>query len=151
MPTRRSKYTPGGYKLRVRTSKAGKGLFTEEDIPKGVCIVEYIGKPISEEKALRDEGKYYFELSPQRTIDGNIKENIARYINHSCAGNCEATGPRGRIFIFSRKRIKAGEELTYDYGKDYFDRHIKPKGCRCEKCAGTAANKNGRSARAKRA
>jgi len=132
---RKSVYTPGGYRLRVRKSVAGKGLFTEEDIPKGVCIIEYIGKPVSEEKAARDEGKYLFELSPQRTIDGNIPENTARYINHSCIGNCEAIGPRGRIFIFSRKRIKAGEELTYDYGKDYFDRHIKPGGCRCPKCA----------------
>ena len=26
-----------------------------------------------------------------------------------------------------------GEEITYDYGKEYFDEYIKPKGCRCEK------------------
>lgn len=135
MKTRRSKYTPGGFNLRVKKSKAGKGLFAEEDIPRDVCIIEYIGKPISEEKAAEDNGKYYFELSPRKTIDGNIKENIARYINHSCLGNCEAIGPNGRIFIFSRRKIKAGEELTYDYGKEYFDRHIKPFGCRCDKCA----------------
>jgi SET domain-containing protein len=134
MQKRTSKYTPGNFKLRVRRSAAGKGLFTEEDIPKGVCIIEYIGKPVSEEVAIRDAGKYLFEIAPNKTIDGNIKENTARYINHSCAGNCEAIGPRGRIFIFSRKRIKAGEELTYDYGKEYFDRHIKPYGCRCAKC-----------------
>ncbi|MFA7302225.1 MAG: SET domain-containing protein [Candidatus Paceibacterota bacterium] len=135
MATRRSKYTPGGYKLRVRRSKAGKGLFTEDNIPKGVCIVEYIGKPVSEEVAIRDSGKYLFEIGKNKTIDGNIPSNIARYINHSCAGNCEAVGPRGRVFIFSRKRIPAGTELTYDYGKEYFDRHIKPVGCRCAKCS----------------
>lgn len=132
---RRSIYTPGDYRLRVRRSVAGKGLFTEDEIPKGVCIIEYIGKPISEEKAIRDEGRYLFEIAKGKTIDGNIKENTARYINHSCAGNCEAIGPRGRVFIFSKKRIPAGSELTYDYGREYFDRFIKPAGCRCEKCA----------------
>lgn len=134
MKKRKSKYTPGGFALRVRRSKTGKGLFTEEDIPKGVCIVEYTGRPISEEVAIRDEGKYLFEVGKNKTIDGNIPSNIARYINHSCAPNCEALGPAGRIFIFSRKRIPAGSELFYDYGKEYFDRHIKPKGCRCTKC-----------------
>lgn len=138
MKKRRSIYTPGDYRLRVRRSATGKGLFTEDNIPKGVCVIEYIGKPISEEKALRDEGRYLFEIAKGKTIDGNIKENTARYINHSCAGNCEAIGPRGRVFIFSKKRIPAGSELTYDYGKEYFDRYIKPVGCRCEKCSRTA-------------
>lgn len=137
MKKRRSIYTPGDYRLRVRRSVAGKGLFTEDEIPKGVCVIEYIGKPISEEKAIRDEGRYLFEIAKGKTIDGNIKENTARYINHSCAGNCEAIGPRGRVFIFSKKRIPAGSELTYDYGKEYFDRFLKPVGCRCEKCART--------------
>jgi len=134
MKKRRSKYTPGGYALRVRRSKAGKGLFAEEDIPKGVCIIEYTGRHVSEEVAARDNGKYLFEIGRNKTIDGNIPSNIARYINHSCAGNCEAIGPTGRIFIFSRKRIPAGTELSYDYGKEYFDRHIKPYGCHCAKC-----------------
>lgn len=132
---RKSIYTPGSFSLSVRKSATGKGLYTNEDIPKGVCIIEYIGKPISNEKADRDDGKYYFEISRNRTIDGNIPANTARYINHSCRPNCEAVGPRGKIFIFSRRRIKAGEELAYDYGKEYFDRHIKPKGCRCAKCS----------------
>ncbi len=130
-----SKYVPGDYSLAVHRSSSGKGLFAEEDIPKGVCILEYTGRPVSREAAARDNGKYFFEVDKNLTIDGNIPTNLARYINHSCRGNCEAIGPRGKVFIFSRKRIKAGTELTYDYGKEYFDRHIKPKGCRCEKCA----------------
>jgi len=133
MKKRLSKYTPRGYKLSVRRSLTGKGLYTEEDIPKGVCIIEYTGRVVSEKKAEEDGGKYLFELSPRKTIDGNIRTNRARYINHSCRPNCEATGPSGRIFILSRRHIKAGTELTYDYGKEYFDKFIKPKGCRCEK------------------
>ncbi|MES2953489.1 MAG: SET domain-containing protein [Patescibacteria group bacterium] len=135
MTTKRSKYTPGGYALRVRRSGTGKGLFTEEDIPKGACIIEYTGKLVSDETADRDWGKYLFEVDKGKTIDGNIPSNIARYINHSCAPNCEATGPKGKVFIFSLKRIKAGTELFFDYGTEYFDVHIKPVGCRCSKCA----------------
>ncbi len=131
---RKSKYTPGGYALSVRRSSTGKGLFAEEDIPKGVCVIEYTGRVVSERKAIEDAGKYFFEVAKGKTIDGNIPSNLARYINHSCRPNCEAEGPSGKVFIFSRKRIKAGEELTYDYGKEYFDKHIKPKGCRCQKC-----------------
>lgn len=131
----KSKYTPGNFALRVRRSATGKGLFAEEEIPKGTCIIEYTGKPISEEEAIRDAGKYFFEVAKGKTIDGNIPSNTARYINHSCRPNCEADGRKGRMFIFSKRRIKAGEELAYDYGKDYFDKHIAPKGCRCPKCA----------------
>ena len=139
LTARKSKYTPGGYALRVRKSLTGKGLFTEEDIPKGACIIEYTGKVVSEEVAIRDRGKYLFTVAKGITIDGNVSSNIARYINHSCASNCEAIGPRGKVFIFSTKRIKAGEELFYDYGKGYFDEHIKPHGCRCSKCVKTLA------------
>ncbi len=135
MKKRKSKYTPGEYALRVRRSLTGKGLFTEQDIPKGKCIIEYVGKPVSEEVAYRDGGKYFFETEKNKTIDGNIPSNLARYINHSCLPNCEAIGPKGKVFIFSLKRIKAGTELFYDYGKEYFDKHIKMRGCRCFKCA----------------
>ncbi len=136
----RSKYTPGDYTLRVRRSRTGKGLFTLQDIPKGVCIIEYTGKPITEEMADEKRGKYLFEVAKGKTIDGNIPSNIARYINHSCAPNCEATGPKGRVFIFSLRRIKAGSEIFYDYGKEYFDEHLKAKGCLCSKCAKKAEN-----------
>ncbi len=136
MKKRISKYTPGGFKLSVRRGLNGKGLFAEEDIPGGVCVIEYTGRGVSEEEAEASNGRYLFEVSSKKTIDGNVKSNPARYINHSCKPNCEAIGPRHGIFIFSRKRIKAGTELTYNYGKEYFDKFIKPKGCRCEKHRG---------------
>ncbi|MGH7175529.1 MAG: SET domain-containing protein [Minisyncoccia bacterium] len=130
----RSRYIPGDFKLHVKKSKSGKGLFAQEKIPKGACVVEYVGRSVSEAEADRDRGKYLFEIAKGKTIDGNVPGNLARYINHSCAPNCEAIGPPRRVFIFSMRRIKPGEELTYDYGTEYFDRHIKPRGCRCGKC-----------------
>lgn len=134
MAARKSKYTVGDFKLRVRKATAGRGLFTESGIPKGACIIEYIGRPASFEEMARDDGKYLFWADKLNMINGNIPANTARYINHSCRPNCEADGPSGRIFIFARRAIKPGEELTYDYGAEYFEKHIKPTGCRCTHC-----------------
>jgi SET domain-containing protein len=67
-------------------------------------------------------------------IDGNIPGNVAKYINHSCSPNCEIDIKNHRVYVFSKRSIKEGEELTYDYGKEYFDAHFKKKGCLCKKC-----------------
>ncbi|MEK7155439.1 MAG: SET domain-containing protein, partial [Patescibacteria group bacterium] len=131
---RKSKYTPGGFKLCVRRAATGRGLFADEKIPKGACIIEYVGRPATLEEMAKDDGKYLFWSGKMSMINGNVPGNAARYINHSCAANCDADGPPGRIFIIARRRVMPGEELTYDYGKEYFDKHIKPKGCRCAKC-----------------
>jgi SET domain-containing protein len=129
------KFSPGRYKLKVARSKTGRGLFAQEPIPKGACIIEYVGRPLSLVEMARDAGKYYFWVSDFAMIDGNIKENTARFINHSCTPNCEVDGPDGRIFVMAKRNIKAGEELTYDYGDEYFNKHIKPRGCLCARCA----------------
>jgi uncharacterized protein len=131
---KKSKYTVGNYGLRVRRGVSGKGLFAKEAIPKGVCIIEYIGTPIKKEDQETATGRYLFETGRDKMINGNIKENTARYINHSCRPNCEADGPSGHVYILTLRKIKAGEELTYDYGEEYFDDYIKPIGCRCVKC-----------------
>ncbi len=134
MLNRKSKSTQGAYALRVKRSASGKGLFAEEPIPKGARIIEYTGRPVHRPEQQDDSGKYLFWTGRGLMIDGNIPSNTARYINHSCAPNCEADGPRGRVFISALRKIKKGEELTYDYGKEYFEKHIAPKGCRCPSC-----------------
>ncbi len=131
---KKSKYTPGNFALKVKKSGTGKGLFTLSPIPKGSCIIEYTGILMKEKDLYTINSKYLFEVGKNKTINGNIKSNTARFINHSCVGNCEADGPAGRVFISAIKNIKAGEELTYDYGKEYFDEHLKPVGCKCMKC-----------------
>jgi SET domain-containing protein len=91
---------------------------------------------VSEAEANRRGGKYLFELNDKKTIDGKARVNIARYINHSCKPNCfpELNIAETRVFIFSKRNIKAGEEITYDYGKTYFNDIIKPHGCKCLAC-----------------
>jgi len=130
----KSKFEPGNFKLLVKRSSAGLGLYAGEDIPKGVCVIEYVGRVISGEEEYTSNSKYLFEVSKKVTIDGRDRSNTARYINHSCLPNCEIEIRKGRVFVMSRRNIKAGEELGYDYGKEYWNTHIKPHGCRCVKC-----------------
>ncbi len=131
---KKSKYTPGKFALKVKKSGTGKGLYAQENIPKGSCIIEYTGVVVPEDKISTINCKYLFEVGKNKTINGNVKENTARYINHSCRPNCEADGPEGRVFIFSLKNIKAGEELTYDYGEEYFEEYLSNGRCLCVKC-----------------
>lgn len=130
----RRKYNPGLYKVVVKRSSAGLGLFAGEDIPKGTCIIEYKGRQIKGQEEYTSTSKYLFGVNDRMTIDGRDRSNTARYINHSCRANCEPETYKRRVFIFAKRNIKTGEELTYDYGKEYWDDHIKPLGCRCEKC-----------------
>lgn len=129
-----SKFYIKDYGLKVKRSKAGLGLFAMEDIPSGVCLIEYFGKPLTEEESIDSNSKYLFEVDSKLTIDGTDRKNIARYINHSCRPNCEVEIYKKRIFVFSKRKIKIGEELAYDYGKEYFNEYIKPQGCKCAKC-----------------
>lgn len=131
----RRRFEAADIKLRIGKSATGKGLFAEQSIPRGTCIIEYIGRPVTGAEYETHPGKYLFETSKTTMIDGNIKENTAKYINHSCAPNCEIDIKNKRIFVFALKNIKAGEELNYDYDTEYFDAYIKPKGCKCKKCS----------------
>jgi hypothetical protein len=136
---KKGKFEPGGYALKVRRSSAGLGLYALERIPKGSCIIEYVGRRLSEKEYAHVNNLYLFEVSKDLFIDGSPRTNTARYINHSCKPNCEVEIYKGRVFIMAKRTIKAGEELAYDYGEEYFGTHIKPYGCRCAACAARAA------------
>ena len=101
-------------------------------------MIEYTGALLPTAAADRRGGRYLFQVNSRWTIDGSGRENLSRYINHSCAPNCIAHTRGKRVLIYSRRRISPGEELSYDYGKEYFDEYIKPQGCLCESCRGPA-------------
>ena len=118
----------------IKRSNTGLGLFALRPIPKGKRIIEYTGPLISNEEVEISRGKYFFGVNTKWSIDGSPRNNIARYINHSCKPNCEALVSGRRVWIWSKKNIRVGEEITYDYGKEYFEDVIRPMGCKCEKC-----------------
>jgi SET domain-containing protein len=117
----------------VKRTVTGLGLFTLQSIPTGKRIIEYIGPIVSAEVVTGSMKKYFFELDDERSIDGSSRTNLARYINHSCAPNAEAFTTGRRIWIWAKKKIEAGEQITIDYGKEYFDTHITR--CKCQKCS----------------
>ncbi len=123
---------------RVGRSRTGLGLFATREIEKGTRIVEYFGPLLDCRKPEMDaiENKYLFELDGRWTIDGSVRRNIARYANHSCRPNAESdVRPRlKKVFIRAIKTIRPGDEITYDYGTDYFREYLKPIGCKCPSC-----------------
>jgi uncharacterized protein len=123
---------------RVGRSCTGLGLFATKPIKKGTKIVRYFGPLLDSRKKKDDaiENKYLFELTNRWTIDGSVRKNIARYINHGCRPNAESdVRPRKRkVYIRAIKNIEPGEEISYDYGTDYFKAYLKPIGCKCEAC-----------------
>lgn len=131
-------------RVKVRRGSAGLGLFSTIPFSKGDLVIEYTGKTITNDEANERGGRYLFELNNKYTIDGKGRENISRYINHSCRPNCypELNEDETRIFIYAKKKIFPGEEITYNYGKDYFKRIIKPIGCKCTVCAAKQQTQN---------
>jgi uncharacterized protein len=130
-----SKPTEKKKKYSVKRSRAGLGLFAAASFKKGEFVIEYVGKKLTE-KEFEAAGykKYFFEIDKNWTIDGSSRENIARYINHSCRPNCEVRIYAKRIRIWTIRKIEPGEQFSYDYGKEYFDEYIKPVGCKCTSC-----------------
>ncbi|WP_407666842.1 SET domain-containing protein [Microvirga roseola] len=122
-------------RFRVGRSETGLGLFATEVIEKGTFIIEYLGPRISSEEVHRRRStRYLFEVNSRWTIDGSPRWNTARYINHSCRPNAQAVVSRGRIRIEAIRRIRPGDEITYNYGRNYFDIFIRPTGCKCQTC-----------------
>src|SRR3977135_2282126 len=123
---------------RVRRSRTGLGLFATKPIKKGAKIVRYFGPLLDCRKKKHDaiENKYLFELSNRWTIDGSVRKNIARYINHACKPNAESdvNARKRRVVIRAIRKIEPGEEINYDYGTDYFKAYLKPIGCKCDAC-----------------
>ena len=146
-------------KIAQRRSQIhGNGVFALTDIPAGTLLAEYKGERLTHAQADRryagtvDTGHtFLFTLNDEYVIDANVGGNIARWINHSCAPNCVplvVEDPQGRlardkVVIESKRAIKAGEELTYDYGITLDEPHTarlkKIWACRCgsPKCIGT--------------
>jgi len=127
----------GNELLEVRQSAIhGTGGYARRDIPAGTRVIEYVGESISKEESSRrcEAGnEFIFTIDENWDLDGKVAWNPARFINHSCAPNCEAEWDERRIFINALRDIKRGEELTFNYNYDLEDYREHP--CRC----GTAA------------
>jgi SET domain-containing protein len=129
----------------------GRGAFATRRIRAGQRIVEYTGEHITsdegdrryEETGMGRHHTFLFTLDDEIVVDGKRGGNESRYINHSCDPNCEAIIEDDHIYIYAKKNIQPGTELTYDYQYERRPDHTKEDeefyACRCgtEKCRGT--------------
>lgn len=130
-----------------RSSIHGKGVFATADIAAGSRLIEYKGERItSEDDAYlytESTHTFLFMLDNEEIIDGSRNGNTARWINHSCAPNCEANEEDGRVFIDAMRDIRDGEEITIDYNLYLEARYtaaLKRQyacGCGTRQCRGT--------------
>jgi SET domain-containing protein len=130
----------------------GRGVFATRKIRKGTVILEYKGQRTSYDDALsrpdsdpaNSAHTFLFELDDGRVIDAGVRGNAARWINHSCEPNCVPFEDEdGRVFIEAKRKIRRGEELSYDYRLTVEGRLSKREraqyACRCgsAKCRGS--------------
>jgi uncharacterized protein len=139
--------------FHVGRSATGLGLFATRVIKRAAYIATYRGPVLSVEEAEKREqhgAKYMFELTKKLTIDGSPRWNVARYMNHSCWPNAKPVVRKGKIVFVALRDISPGEEITYNYGKEYFDYFLRNGGCRCAGCRIRAAAQRTKRAAARK-
>lgn len=122
-----------------RSTIHGTGGYARKHIAAGTKIIEYMGEKITKAEAnVRCEAnnEYIFTLDDEFDLDGNVPWNPARFINHSCAPNCDVEVEGGRIMILAWRDIAQGEELTFNYGYDLEDYREHPCRCGAAECTG---------------
>lgn len=117
----------------------GRGGFAVTEIAAGTRVIEYAGERIdklsSRERCIRGNHAI-FHLDEEWDLDGDVEGNPARWLNHSCAPNCQAELKEGRIWITAQRGLRAGEEVTFDYGYDLRDCRRHPCHCGTPDCVG---------------
>jgi SET domain-containing protein len=117
----------------------GVGGFAKRNAPGGTRVIEYVGEKIDKKESLRRceaNNQYIFALNEREDLDGDVDWNPARFINHSCAPNCEIEWDGNHLWLVAMHNIKAGEEITFNYGYDLIDYKEYPCTCGAVECVG---------------
>ncbi|GER31996.1 histone-lysine N-methyltransferase SETD1B [Striga asiatica] len=116
-------------RLRFQRSKIHDwGLVALEPIEAEDFVIEYVGELIRprisdireyEYEKMGIGSSYLFRLDDGYVVDATKRGGIARFINHSCEPNCYtkviSVEGQKKIFIYAKRHISAGEELSYNY------------------------------------
>ncbi len=118
---------------------AGQGLFARRDIAAGERLAPYLG-PIRPTPPPRPETGEVFalEVAEGLWLDGSGADNPARWANHSCEPNAELIwhGPAEGAWLTSLSPLRAGDEITFDYGFFLAESLFHPCACRTPSCVG---------------
>jgi SET domain-containing protein len=111
--------------VRRRSGISGWGVYAAQSIDEDTKIVEYKGQLVSQAEAWRRELRYLprqriwlFTINTRWARDAAFGGNVARYLNHACDPNCHVEIEGRHIWILASRKIRKGEELTYDYNTD---------------------------------
>ena len=126
-----------------RSSVEGNGLFANRYIGKGKRVIQYTGDKVKKKIGYKRAEKhlpkiFIFELNHHYLIDGKVRWNPARFINHSCNPNCDIEIENNEIWVISLKNIKKNQELNYNYGYSFDSVDVAEHPCRCgsKNCVG---------------
>ena len=138
----------------IKTEKKGFGLRANRNLKAGDFIFEYIGEVIDERAFRRrmhqydEEGIkhfYFMSLTKSEFVDATKRGNLGRFCNHSCNPNCFVdkwvVGDKLRMGIFAERKIKAGEELVFNYNVDRYGADPQPCYCGEPVCTGFIGGK----------
>jgi SET domain-containing protein len=118
----------------------GTGGYARKQIAAGTQVIEYVGEKITKAvsvKRCEASNAYIFTLDNEFDLDGDVAWNPARFINHSCAPNCEAEiDDDQHIWIVALRDIQPGEELTFNYNYDLVEYREHPCQCGTPECVG---------------
>ncbi|KAG9452084.1 hypothetical protein H6P81_004988 [Aristolochia fimbriata] len=163
-----NRLTQRGVSVRLKIVKdksKGWGLYANQFIQSGKFVCEYAGELLTTKEARLRQQKYDQLISKRKllssallvvrehlpsgkaclrvNIDATIVGNIARFINHSCAGGnlstilVRSTGALlPRLCFFSARDILEGEELCFKYGDVIANPNGQPCCCGSKTCLG---------------
>ncbi len=139
-PKRRINPKFARYRMQIgRSAKHGYGVFALEDIPANRRVIEYTGKHLNLVQAFKiqaPEDIYIATISTNFYVDGRWGGSGAQFINHSCAPNLVTRQIGRHLYFYSRRKIRAGEELTWHYRYPIKLKRV-PCHCGARRCRGT--------------
>lgn len=125
------------------------GLVALEPIEAEDFVIEYVGELIRprvsdvRERNYEKTGigsSYLFRLDDGYVVDATKRGGVARFINHSCEPNCYtkviSVEGQKKIFIYAKRHIAAGDEITYNYKFPLEEKKI-PCNCGSKRCRGS--------------
>lgn len=140
---RREHFPRGQAAIEIRgPGPLGYAAFTRPGarFDKGRYIGEYTGELLPLDSHPADTaGLYRYEIPGVCAVDAEQAGNWTRFMNSSCTPNVKPWGDvvgKRHVIVFQALRdIGGGEELTFNYGRRYFEKAGFLCGCSAQKGA----------------
>jgi SET domain-containing protein len=124
------------------------GITAQQYVKAGKPIIEHTGQLLNRHQYAEKlkqgwSPRYTWKINDYWNLDGSTGGSGAEFINHSCNPNLEVRFLGKRVFYYSLRSIRKGEELTIDYKYDLPNKKIPVVPCNCgsKRCRGTINRK----------